>query len=391
MLLALLTKIFISLLVLSVLIFIHELGHFLFAKMCKVTVLEFAIGFGKIIWQKRIGTTRYSLRLIPLGGFVRMAGDDYNYYYQEEEEKTEEAPLTLQPIDEDVDPEIVNDKRGWFLEKSLLARSSIVFAGPLFNFLLAYFLLVFLYLSYGMFDYTNRAEIGEFTQGFPAEKSGLLIGDKIKAINGINISKFEELLPIVGKSNGEEINLLVERKSGKSVNVKIKPELESEERTLFRKLQGQKNVKANYKIGIGPPKENIDVSVKTALYKGLESTWRTSVLTLKSIAYLITGDISPKHIGGPITIMGEVAKSTENGIEGIFSITIFISISLAILNLLPIPVLDGGHLLLFTLEFFNRGRLNRKFMDYANQLGIFLLLSLMVFAIGNDLFKLVAN
>ncbi len=393
MILAFIFKILLALLVLSILVFIHELGHFLFAKWNKVTVLEFAVGFGPVIWQKKVGTTNYALRLIPLGGYVRMAGDDYNKYYKEEGEdfnKTEVDPFLIQAVGP-IEKEILEDRSRWFFEKGILARSSIVFAGPLFNFILAWVLIFSVYIIFGASKPSNEPRIGEIIPGYPAEDAGIKVGDVIKSIDGKKVVTWEDLVADIklAKENPVLVELVREENGAKQdLSLTLTPKMESTEMQL---VSGEKNPKTRYLIGIQASFDKEQIGLIEAVKASTYQVYYTSWISLKSVWYLVSGAISAKHIGGPITIVQETVKSSERGMERLLMFVSFISISLAVLNLLPIPVLDGGHLLMFLLEAINGGRLNKKFMDYANQLGLFLLLSLMIFAIGNDLFRLVVN
>lgn len=394
MIIGFLLKVIIALLVLSLLIFIHELGHFLFAKWNKVAVLEFAVGFGKVVWQKKIGVTRYSLRLIPLGGFVRMAGDDYNRYYFDEEgiaqEIESDEKFTVEPTPElsEEDQKIVNNRDNWFFNKSILRRSSIVFAGPLFNILLAWVLVVFVYLFYGANSPLSTPVIGDLIPDYPAEEAGLMPGDYINSIDGNRINSWEHLVATLKKSTGEPVQIEVLRNTNTEVerlDLMLTPKPENEE---IRILEGQENEPKRFLIGIQPSMKKETVGFGEAIISSAYNIYFTSELTVKSFWYLIVGRISATNIGGPITIMNEVGKSADKGLERLIMFTVFISISLGILNLMPIPVLDGGHLLFFLLEAITGGRLNKKFLEYANQAGMIALLALMIFAVGNDLFRL---
>ena len=386
-------QILLAVVVLSVLIFVHELGHFLFAKWNKVAVLEFAIGFGKVIWQKRIGTTRYSLRLIPLGGFVRMAGDDYSKYYSEQDAAKGKDKFTVEPVSEDsnldpVEQAVIADKKNWFFEKNLWRRSSIVFAGPLFNLIYAWVVLVFVFMVYGVGDPVKAPKIGGLIPDYPAEIAGLKEGDFIKNINSVEIQSWEEVVKTISSFKGAAVKLKVIRTkdSGTEVlDLTLTPKIESAELAL---MGGDSNAEPRYLIGILQSYDKRPIGFLSAAVFGVDRITFFSWQTLKSIWYLIGGQISSKNIGGPITIMKETAKSAERGLEGLLIFTVFISVSLAVMNLLPIPVLDGGHLLFFLLEGIRGRRLNLKFMEYATQFGMFLLMGLMIYALWNDLSNL---
>jgi regulator of sigma E protease len=380
-------QVLLALVVLSVLIFVHELGHFLFAKWNKVTVLEFAIGFGRIIWQKRVGTTKYSLRLIPLGGFVRMAGDDFSKYYAEGNAEK----ITVEPVSDDSDMDIeskaiANNRKNWFFEKNLLRRSSIVFAGPLFNLLYAWIVLVFVFMFYGVGDPVIAPKIGGLIPDYPAEVAGLREGDFIKSINDVEIESWEQVVKTIASFKGAPVNLKVIRTTDNSsevLDLSLQPKVESAELAL---MGGDgKSSEPRYLIGILQSYDKRSIGFIQASVFSVDRIAYFSWQTLKSIWYLIAGQISSKNIGGPITIMKETAKSAERGLEGLLLFTVFISISLAVMNLLPIPVLDGGHLLFFLLEGIRGKRLNIRFMEYATQFGMFLLMGLMIYALWNDL------
>lgn len=383
-------KLLLALLVLSILIFIHELGHFLFAKWNKVNVLEFSIGFGKVIYQKVFGNTRYSLRMIPLGGYVKMAGDDYNKYYDGEEPVNSDEGFELEEVDKELEAIARREPDKWFFNKNILQRASIVFAGPLFNFLLAWVLVVFVSVTFGVSVPDNAPKIGGLIPDYPAIQAGLQEGDYIKKVGDKTVASWEELVDEIKTYQDSPVKLHVLRTdtySVKEVDLTIIPKPESNEIKILNDTMGDQEKR--YLIGIQGSFKKEEISFSEAMLGATLHVYHTSLTTLKGIWHLFVGNISPKHIGGPITIVEEAVKSADKGTERVLMFMVFISISLAVLNLLPIPVLDGGHLLLFLLEALNGGRLNKKFIGFANQFGMFVLLALMIFAIGNDLFRLV--
>jgi regulator of sigma E protease len=382
----------IGLIVLSVLVFVHELGHFLVAKYFNVGVLEFAIGFGKKLWSFKRNETTYSLRAIPLGGYVRMLGDDpFNPPGQNtRSDSSEESKLPeLQAVSDELsklDPALVADRSRWFLEKPLYQRALVVFAGPFFNFAFAFLLAASSQYFYGVDVPVNEPIVGQISVGMPAEKGGLLPGDRVVRINGEKITTWSALTKVIRGSDGSPLRFDVVRKypeGPKAIVLTVKPQLESQEMAL---ITGAKN--RSYVVGIAGQLVRVAIPIQDAIIEGVLDVYGLSITTLKSFGWLIQGALSPKNIGGPITILKESASSAKKGFEQLLWFMFFLSVSLAVLNLLPIPVLDGGHLFFYAIEAIKRGPVSLKFQQMANQCGMFLLLALMLFAIGNDVFNL---
>lgn len=383
---ALLVNVLIGLAVLGVLIVVHELGHFLLAKLNGVGVLEFSIGFGRKIWQKRIGGTRYSLGIVPLGGYVRMVGDDPHDAYETETL----AERALEPVVPSQDAEVksmLHDKRRWFLERGYWVKSAVVLAGPGFNYLFAILLAVFTFSYYGIDKVLNVPVIGETIPDLPAEKSGLLSGDRVISINGREMKEWRELAETVRGSSGETMSFAVERTVGgqpRRVDLQLAGVPENPELAL---VNGTAHT-ASYVIGIAPKVESVEISFSEACRLGVRHVWGMTVMSVRSFALLVTGSISAKNIGGPISIMKYAAQYAEKGLEKLYLFMIFLSISLAILNLLPIPILDGGHLVFFTIEALKGSPVNVRVQEIANNVGLVLLLALMIFAVGNDVVRI---
>lgn len=367
----------IGLLILSILVFVHELGHFLIAKLCGVAVLEFAIGFGKKIWSKRVGDTNYSLRMIPLGGYVRMFGD--NPY--------EEGQLDIQEISNH-DPKVIermtNDKSCWFIHQGFFKKSAIVIAGPLFNVLFAWILTFGMYTLIGATQPINDPIIGELVKDLPAEKSGLKEKDFVLQVNGAKIVTWFDLAEKIAKSDSDIINLKVKR-DNQILDIAINRVPEPVETKMLlgdgkeRKMIGiRQSFTESLPLSIGEAFEFSSYQIVNMIY-----------LNLKSFKLMIEGFISPKHIGGPIAIVKEAGTSANGGVEKIVAFMVFLSISLAVMNMLPIPVLDGGHLMFFVIELIIGTKLTIKVQKYANQVGFVLLIGLMLFALSNDLKNIV--
>ncbi|GBE40685.1 MAG TPA: RIP metalloprotease RseP [Nitrospirae bacterium] len=346
------------------LIFFHELGHFIVAKMVGVRVLKFSLGFGPKLLGKKIGDTEYLLSAIPLGGYVKPLGED-----PEDELTEEEKPYSFgyQPV--------------W-------KRAAIVIAGPVFNLVLAFLIFTsFLALNYPIIvpdlDSITTA-INDVTEGSPAEAAGFLSGDEITAINGTDIMDWSEMAAVFSKSPGKELDVKV-RRGDKVLNITVTPASEKgmdengEEATVGR-------------IGISKKMSGNVIqsdSIFSAPVKGVQAVYEWSSLTLDVVAKLVTGNMSAKMMGGPIVIVNEAAKAAEVGAYPYLNLIAIISINLAILNLLPVPVLDGGHLLFFGIEALRRKPLSDKIMIVANKIGMTLLLLLIAFVIYNDTLKVI--
>lgn len=372
--------IFVAVLVLGVLIFVHELGHFLVAKSCGVGVLDFAIGFGKKIWTKRIGETKYAIGIVPLGGYVRMVGDEPSQLetWGEDQEK-------LDPVEK----KLMQDEKRWFLKKPLLARAAIVIAGPAFNLGFALLLAIFSFYVYGKSVVVDKPVIGGLVPDFPAEKSGLRVYDFVKSVDGREMLNWSDLAETIGASRGKSLSLLVVREEEgqkKELEIKIAGQTDSAEMKL---LEGSESGVDRYKIGIMPDFSREPIAFTEALQLGSAQLWFVTQLTAKGLWGMLSGVISPKHIAGPIFIFKEAAQTAKRGFEHLLDFVVFLSVSLAVLNLLPIPVLDGGHLLFFIIEGLKGSPLSIKAQAVANQVGMFILLMLMVFAVGNDILRLV--
>ncbi|MEZ4753393.1 MAG: RIP metalloprotease RseP [Bdellovibrionota bacterium] len=376
-------SIIVSVLVLAILIFVHELGHFLFAKWNGVGVLEFSIGFGKKIWKKRIGETTYAIGVIPLGGYVRMVGDDPRMLH---EGIPDDEIDELEPYEK----VLLADESKWFLNKGYFAKVAIVLAGPGFNLLFAYLAAVFALAVYGAATPINLPLIGGTIPNHPAQVAGILSGDKVISIDGKNVSTWEELATSIKTSGGKPLAFEIERENIESLEIEkltitIKPQTDSPEMQILDDAQDKNSVV----VGIVPKSERQTVSITESLIMGGAQVYYISKITVLGFWGMLKGAISPKNIAGPIFILSEVAQSAKKGLESLLDFMIFLSVSLAILNLLPIPVLDGGHLVFFTIEALIGRPVSLKFQTYATQVGMLALLLLMLFAVGNDILRVV--
>ncbi|RMG45541.1 MAG: RIP metalloprotease RseP [Candidatus Dadabacteria bacterium] len=380
--------ILISVLVLGILIFVHELGHFLLAKANGVGVLEFAIGFGPKIWKKTIGETQYSVGIVPLGGYVRMVGDDPHAVYDHNSgELEEDESLGKEQL------ELLKDRSRWFLNKGYLAKSSIVLAGPGFNLLFAYIASVVSLIVFGYANPIDQPVIGDVIPGYPAAKAGLKRKDRVVEVNGQPVRSWRELASKIAESNGAELQLKIERLSdpayGKPevLSITLHGTTETDELDILDSGKSRKT-KKSVKIGIVPDTVRKPVGYGEAVLGAALHVVRTCEITVKGLWAMVKGAISPKNIGGPIFIFQQAGKTAKKGFDYLLDFMIFLSVSLAILNLLPIPILDGGHLMFFTIEVLSRKPLSLKTQAMANQVGMLFLLGLMAFALWNDIDRL---
>jgi len=338
---------------LGVLIVFHEFGHFLLAKLSGVGVITFSVGFGPKLWVRKMGETEYALSAFPLGGYVKMVGED---------------------PDQEVQP---GDLEKSFAHKSLLKRIAIVVAGPGFNLLLAVLLLMVVYTFYGV--PVMSTQVSGVEKGSPAEKAGIVKGDRIVALDGKTVEQWEELSGGIKASGGKALELQI-RRGSETLNVTVQP-TQKEGKNIF----GER--KDDWMIGIGSQvsieKGNPGLAIVRAFYQ----TYDYSKLTLLAFYKMILGDVSPRNIGGPILIAQMAGQQAQEGLGSFLAFLAVLSINLGVLNLLPVPVLDGGHLLFFLVEAVIRKPVAVKYREMAQQVGICLLALLMVYAFYNDIVR----
>ena len=435
------------LVVLGVLVAFHELGHFLAARWVGVKVLKFSLGFGPKLFGRQMGETEYLLSAIPLGGYVKLFGED-------------EAEATTQ-----------EDRARSFAHKGLWGKVLIVAAGPGFNFILAYFIFAgWLATGTPLFVPTFQdltPDIEAMVPGSPADVAGIQVGDRVSRVNGEVISTRTELFDAVAKSNGQALTLEIKR-GGQIKTVKVTPTIAPGQQTSTQEpgyylgveeapplvtsvMQSSPAAKAGLqtgdhvvsidgltihtwsqmtgivkespnrqlqvevlreghrislavtpsvekaivngqsvdigKIGISGPGRTIMRSSTPllSLYDGLGATWGWTELTAIGLYKMVVGDISSKNIGGPLTIANISGEAASQGASSVVFLIAILSINLGVLNLLPIPILDGGHLLFFLIEGILRKPLGERQREIAQQAGLVLLVGVMIFAFWNDL------
>jgi regulator of sigma E protease len=338
---------------LGLLIVFHEFGHFLLAKLSGVGVLTFSVGFGPKLWVMKKGETEYALSAFPLGGYVKMVGED-------PDEEVKQA---------DIDKSCAH--------KSLPKRIAIVVAGPGFNLLLAVFLFIVVFTFYGV--PVMSTQVSGVEKGSPAERAGITKGDRIVAIDGEPVKEWEELSKKIKGSGGRALNLQI-RRGEEIINITVQP-TQKEGRTIF----GER--KDDWIIGIGSQVSIEKGNPGLAVVKAVVQTYEYSKLTLMAFYKMLLGDVSPRNIGGPILIAQMAGQQAQEGLGSFLAFLAVLSINLGVLNLLPVPVLDGGHLVFFLVEAVIRKPVSVKYREVAQQVGICLLALLMVYAFYNDIVR----
>lgn len=345
--------------VLGILIFVHELGHFLVAKLFKVKVLKFSLGFGPKLISKTLGETEYLISAFPLGGYVKMLGENPD---ETDEEEDQERSFAAKPV--------------W-------NRFFIVLAGPVFNLLFSVLLFFLIFLVMGIPENRDTTEIGKVSPQSPAAAAGIEVGDRIIGIDGREISSWMEVLTTVSESEGRELEFTMVR-GGEELVIPIAPRIDS-----VTNVFGEE-VEQRYMIGI-VKKEQIDyrrAGLFDALQAGVWQTWMFIYLTFMGVVKIIQNVIPASELGGPILIAQLAGEQARAGWLNLAHFMGLLSVNLGILNLLPIPVLDGGHLVFLTIEGIRRKPLNERAQIMAQQIGIALLGTLMLFVFYNDIIRI---
>lgn len=334
--------------VLGLLIFVHELGHFLVAKLAGIRVERFSLGFPPRLIGKKWGDTDYCISALPLGGYVKMAG----------------------MIDESLDKEGIKGEPDEFMSKPILSRLAVMAAGPGMNYLLA------IVIFAGATFFTGIPEpvgpvISAVVPGEPAEKIGMHAGDRIVSLNGESIESWDQVVKIIHASPDKEVSIIFERE-GENISATVVPKLD--------KLNGVGL------IGIAPETRIRPAGFFESIGGGFATTWQLTKLVVRSLKMIIVGEIDVrKGLAGPIGIAKMAGDSAKSGFGALLIFTAFLSLNLGFLNILPIPVLDGGHIVFLFIEVVKRKPVSLKTRLIVQQVGMAFLLALMVFFIFNDI------
>ncbi len=341
------------LIVLSVLVLIHEFGHFIVAKMIGVRVEKFSFGFGPKLFSVRKGDTEYLISAIPLGGYVKMAGDE--------------------PTD------ALKGEKWEFLSRKISERFNIIFAGPLLNYILAFliFSVIFMFGSP-----TLTTEVGSLLNDYPAVKSGILAGDKVIQVDGKNVRYWEDMTVLIHNHVDGAIRLKVERKD-KVMDFEIMPVIRD-----IKDIFGKTNRIAL--LGIAPSQkiESVKYGFFESFGMGFKKLVDLTAITYRALLSIITGRLSLKEsMTGPIGIFIITGKAAQMGLIYLVHLMGLLSASLAIFNLLPLPVLDGGHILFLLIEKIRGKPLSARTQEVISNTGVAFLILLTVFIFYNDIMK----
>ena len=358
--------------VLSIVVFFHELGHFLVARWCGVRVLVFSIGFGPEIvgFNDRHGT-RWKISAIPLGGFVKFFGD----------ENVASASNGAQLADMDA-----NERARSFVFQPVRKRAAIVVAGPLANFILAIVIFAAIFMLYG--KQTMSARVDTVQPDSAAAAAGFQPGDLVTAINGAAIESFADMQRVVSESAGETLSITVERDGVQRV-LKAAPALKDVKDTFG-------NVRHIGILGISRSMAAADLKFEPvppprAVWMGVEETWFVVDRTLSYLAGVIVGREAADQLGGPIRIAQMSGQVATIGFVALIHLAAVLSVSIGLLNLFPIPLLDGGHLLFYSIEALRGRPLSERAQEVGFRIGLAIVLMLMIFATFNDIVHLTTS
>jgi regulator of sigma E protease len=330
--------------VLGILIIVHELGHFAFAKMLGMRVDEFAIGFGPKALSRKYGETIYSLRIIPLGGFNKIAG---------------------------MDPEEEQDERS-FNAKPIWARMLVIVAGSAMNLLLPVLLFTIVFLGIGIDTPSDQPILGELLPGKPAIEAGMATGDRILSVNHEEISSWKQFVTVIQQNGNNPLTVLYER-GGEEKQLTVQPQYDE---------QSKRSI-----IGIMPQMNNYQPGIVEAIGLSIKQTIMVADTMLRSIGQMLTGRAAA-DVAGPIGVAQMAGEVASMGFMPLLQFTALFSINLGLLNLFPLPVLDGGYVVALALEGIRGKSLNKNVMQYLQMVGFALLLLLMVFATFKDVTRL---
>ncbi len=359
--------------VLTVVVFFHELGHFLIGRWCGVKVDAFSIGFGPELWgfEDRKGT-RWRVAAIPLGGYVKFHGDANGASVPD--------PERIQAMPED-------ERKVTFFGQPVWKRAAIVLAGPVANFILAIVIFSVLFASYGRV--VLMPKVASVVSGGAAEKAGFAAGDLVLSIDGQPIDSFAKMQEVVSSSTGKPLTIVV-RRADKDVTLEATPQLREVETALGKTKVGMLGLQAS--TDPADQREERYGAVESVVL-AVDETWTVVERTGSYLGGLLAGREGTDQLSGPIGIAqvsGQMAKAIDKvGLSPLFNLIAILSISIGLLNLMPVPLLDGGHLLFYGIEAVRGRALAERTQEYAFRVGLAMVCTLMVFSTYNDLARLV--
>ncbi len=335
--------------ILGIIVLVHEFGHFLFSKLFGVYVYEFSIGMGKRLWFKKKGDTEYSIRAVPLGGYVSLAGEEV----------------------ED-DTKVPKDKK--LQDKKVWQRFLIMFAGAGFNFVLAIVLLFISALIFG--SVSTKPIIGTVMEEYPAYEAGLREGDLILEINDVKVKSWDAAMWEIQMSGGDTLEFYIEDVNGNNKTISVTP---------LEKENEDGSTTYTYGIGMNTKRDRGLIPSVTYAFNKMGSTFKLMGETIKS---LFTGEVGVSELSGPVGIFTVVDQQKEAGIENIIYLIAFLSVNVGVINLLPFPAFDGGRILFLIIEKIKGSPVSSKVENTIHQIGFYLLLLLMLYVTCNDIFRL---
>ena len=327
-----------AILIFCLLIFVHELGHFIVAKLSGVRVNEFAIGMGPAIFKKQKGETLYAVRVFPIGGYCAMEGED----------------------EDSDDPAAFNNKPAW-------KRACVLAAGSFMNLVTCVVLLIIIAFAIGQATTT----ISEVSPGSPAEKAGVMAGDTVVAVDGTAINEWDDLIQAIGYSKEDTAQVEVLR--------------DGEDITLTTELEYDKEAGRNL-IGISPVMKR---NPGKAVVAGVKNTGKMTVMMYDVLRQLFVGKVSVSELSGPVGIVYATNEAAKSGIIYVIYLAALLSLNLAIINMLPFPALDGGRLLFLVIRLFTGKRVSDETEGKIHFIGICLLFALMIYVTFNDVIKFI--
>ncbi len=354
--------------VLTVVVFVHEMGHYLVGRWCGIGVRAFSIGFGPELFgfNDKHGT-RWKLCAIPLGGYVKFVGDM--------------NATSSQPTAEEMEELTDEERKVAFHTQPVWKRAATVVAGPLFNFLLTIVVFAVLFSAYGR--YVSEPMVAEVTAGSPAAQAGIQPGDRFVSVDGSKVETFADVQRLVSGRAGDVISFVMLR-DGKEVNVTATPQLMEQEDALGNKVKVAVIGVVNNRE-LGQPRL-VTYSPAGALTAAVEETGHIIERTGQFLKRFVVGREDKCQLGGPVKIADMAGKAAKLGFEWLVQLVALLSVGIGILNLLPIPPLDGGHLLFYGVEAVIRRPVSERMMEMAYRAGLLLVLGFMGFVFWNDLF-----
>lgn len=351
--------------VLTVVVFFHELGHFLVARWVGVKVEVFSVGFGPELFgfTDRKGT-RWKVAALPLGGYVKMFGEG---------EVARDGKGEARPLNPD-------ERQVSFFHKPLWRRAAIVAAGPIANYVLAVVIFAVLFATYGQQFSSN--EVGVVVEGSAAAEAGIKPGDRIVELNGNRITRFEQIVATIELGLNEPLHIVVER-DGERISVNAQPH-------VIELVDNFGNTQRVGRLGIQSTGagELVKYDPLNAVGAAVAQSYRVTATILKSIGQIISGTRSSEELGGVIRIAKMSGDVATNGLVALISFTALMSVNLGLLNLFPVPMLDGGHLAFYAVEALRGRRLSQRAEEWGLRIGLAMVLTLFIFATWNDLVTL---